>query len=102
MKKVKKDFDQYCAIDTKIEQYNELDNDDKYNVLKEFFNIKEEDFMKLDYIVNNNSHNEPMLNIEKWFDPKILQQSCIIISNMIRERFSQLYDYCLRFNKEEI
>ncbi len=27
---IKKDFDQYCAIDTKIEQYNELDNEEIY------------------------------------------------------------------------
>lgn len=78
-----------------------VDNDDKYSVLKELFDIKSEDFMKLDYIVNNNSHNEPMLNIEKWFDSKILHEACIVISNMIHTKFSQLYDYCANFNNEE-
>lgn len=77
-----------------------VDNDDKYSVLKELFDINSEDFMKLDYIVNNNSHNEPMLNIEKWFDSKILQEACIVISNMIHKKFSKLYDYCINFNKE--
>ena len=78
-----------------------VDNDDKYSVLKELFDISSEDFMKLDYIVNNNSHNEPMLNIEKWFDSEILHEACIVISNMIHAKFSKLYDYCINFNNEE-
>ena len=77
-----------------------VDNDDKYGVLKEFFNIDEEEFMKVDYIVNNNSHNEPMLNIEKLFDARILKESCIVIANMVKQKFNQLYNYCLNFNKE--
>lgn len=78
-----------------------VDNDDKFNVLKEFFNIEEEKFMKLDYIINNNSHNEPMLNIEKWFDAKILKEACTVLSNMVKEKFNQLYVYCMNFNRDQ-
>lgn len=78
-----------------------VDNDDKYSVLKELFDIQEEEFMKLDYIINNNSHNEPMLNIEKWFDPTILYEACVVISNMIHTRFNDLYNYCSSFSGNE-
>lgn len=78
-----------------------VDNDDKYNVLKDLFDIEKEEYMKLDYIVNNNSHNEPMLNIEKWFDSQILHEACEIISNMIQKKFSKLYNYCLNYNIED-
>lgn len=78
-----------------------VDNDDKYSVLSTMFDLKSEEYMKLDYIINHNSHNEPMINIEKWFNAEILYDSCKIISNMINSKFSQLYTYCLNYNAEE-
>lgn len=75
-----------------------VDSDDKYNTLKELFNIEEDEFIKLDYIINNNSHNEPMLNIEKWFDANILHEACQVIAEMIHEKFNNLYEYCNNFN----
>ena len=78
-----------------------VDNDDKYSVLSTIFDLKNEEYMKLDYIINNNSHNEPMLNIEKLFDAEILYGACKIIANMINSKFSQLYNYCLDYNIEK-
>jgi len=78
-----------------------VDNDDKYSVLSTIFDIKNEEYMKLDYIINNNSHNEPMLNIEKVFDAEILYEACKTIANMINSKFSELYNYCLNYNIEE-
>ena len=78
-----------------------VDNDDKYSVLSTIFDIKNEEYMKLDYIINNNSHNEPMLNIEKVFDAEILYEACKTIANMINSKFSELYKYCLNYNIEE-
>ena len=77
-----------------------VDNDDKYNVLKELFDIESTEYMKLDYIVNNNSHNEPMLNIERWFEPHILHEACKVISDMVKDKFNQLYNYCLNLNND--
>lgn len=65
-----------------------------YDKLKKFFNIPDLDFEKLQYIVNNNSHNEPMLNIEKWFDSQLLKECCTIISNIMKDKFEDLYKYC--------
>jgi wobble nucleotide-excising tRNase len=72
---------------------------EKVNVLQPFFGITNEENSKLDFIINNNSHNEPMLNIEKWFDPELLHECCMIISNMINAKFSELHNYCLNLKE---
>ena len=70
-------------------EYSETGDDE---TIKEFFELTEEEYLKLDYIINHNSHNEPELSCEPWFDEELLK----VISDMVKKKYSKLYDYCIK------
>lgn len=74
-------------------EYSETGDDE---TIKEFFELTEEEYLKLDYIINHNSHNEPELSCEPWFDEELLKNCCIVISDMVKKKYSKLYDYCIK------
>ena len=93
----------YNCIRTVIENFKYLLNpeysetgDDE--TIKEFFELTDEEYMKLDYIINHNSHNEPELTYEPWFDEELLKNCCIVICNMIKKKYKKLYEYCIKNN----
>lgn len=95
----------YNCIRTVIENFKYLLNpaysetgDDK--TIKDFFELDDDEYSKLDYIVNHNSHNEPELSFEPWFDEELLKDCCVIISNMVEKKYNKLYEYCV--NNSEI
>lgn len=76
-------------------EYSETGDDE---TIKEFFELTDEEYMKLDYIINHNSHNEPELTYEPWFDEELLKNCCIVICNMIKKKYKKLYEYCIKNN----
>ncbi|MCI9177499.1 MAG: AAA family ATPase [Clostridia bacterium] len=74
-------------------EYSETGDDE---TIKEFFELTDEEYLKLDYIINHNSHNEPELSCEPWFDEELLKNCCVVISDMVKKKYSKLYDYCMK------
>lgn len=95
----------YNCIRTVLENFKYLLNpeysengDDE--TIKEFFELSDDEYLKLDYIINHNSHNEPELSCEPWFDEELLKNCCVIISDMVKKKYSKLHEYCIK--EEEI
>lgn len=95
----------YNCIRTVLENFKYLLNpeysengDDQ--TIKEFFELSDDEYSKLDYIINHNSHNEPELSCEPWFDEELLKNYCVIISDMVKKKYSKLHEYCIK--EEEI
>ncbi len=91
----------YSCIRTVLENFKYLLNpeysetgDDE--TIKDFFELRDEEYSKLDYIINHNSHNEPELSCEPWFDEELLKNCCVVISDMVKKKYSKLYDYCTK------
>lgn len=89
----------YNCIRTVLENFKYLLNpgyseNGEDETIREFFELSDDEYSKLDYIINHNSHNEPELSYEPWFDEKLLKDCCIIISNMVKNKYSKLYEYC--------
>ena len=74
-------------------EYSETGDDE---TIKDFFELTDEEYSKLDYIINHNSHNEPELSCEPWFDEELLKNCCVVISDMVKKKYSKLYDYCTK------
>lgn len=95
----------YNCIRTVLENFKYLLNPEYSEngddgTIKEFFELSDDEYSKLDYIINHNSHNEPELSCEPWFDEELLKNCCVIISNMVKKKYSKLHEYCIK--EEEI
>lgn len=86
----------YNCIRTVLENFKYLLNPEYSETIKDFFELIDEEYSKLDYIINHNSHNEPELSCEPWFDEELLKNCCIVISDMVKKKYSKLYDYCMK------
>lgn len=94
----------YNCIRTVLENFEYLLNPEYSETgdkreIKDFFELTDEEYSKLDYIVNHNSHNEPELSCEPWFDEELLKNCYIVISNMVKKKYTKLYEYCTKNNE---
>ena len=91
----------YNCIRTVLENFKYLLNPEYSDTgddttIKDFFDLTDYEYSKLDFIINHNSHNEPELSCEPWFDEELLKNCCIIISNMVKNKYIKLYEYCIK------
>ena len=91
----------YNCIRTVLENFKYLLNPEYSDTgddttIKDFFDLTADEYSKLDFIINHNSHNEPELSCEPWFDEELLKNCCIIISNMVKNKYIKLYEYCIK------